>query len=216
MTIAGSGPALSALPSVGAVLTAKTFGSSVTVGRPTTVTSGDVLIASVDARLSSAASITPPPGWSLIRRDSNAPGYLSLTQALYYKVAGSSEPASYRWSFGSQASATGAVLDLEGTDPTSPVDAHSGAFTPRSGSFIAPSVTTIAPGELVLGLFGTSSKKGIRPPTGLTEEFDVGWASRDWSWSLEAEAAGEVKATAGATGDMTASTSRGRASSAIG
>jgi hypothetical protein len=83
MTIAGSGPALSALlPSGGAVVTATTSGSTLTLSRPTTVASGDVLIASIDMRVSSGASITPPTGWSLIRRDSNAPGYRSLTQDL--------------------------------------------------------------------------------------------------------------------------------------
>ena len=59
-----------------------------------------MLIASVDARLSSTGSITPPAGWGLIRSDASSPGYSSLTQALYYKVAGPSEPAGYSWSFG--------------------------------------------------------------------------------------------------------------------
>jgi hypothetical protein len=214
MAIAGSGPALSALlPSGGAVVTATTSGSTLTLSRPTTVASGDVLIASIDMRVSSGASITPPAGWSLIRRDSNAPGYRSLTQALYYRVAGSSEPASYRWSFGLQAPVAGAILDLKGIDRTSPVDSHSGAFTPQSGSIVAPSVTTTAAGDVVLAFFGTTSSTTITPPGGLTEEFDVGWASGDRL--LDAEGAGYVKATAGVTGDLRATTS-GVPSSAVG
>ena len=96
--IASSGGALSALPSGSAVTTAATYGSSLALSRPATTASGDVLIASVYARLAGSSTITPPSGWTLIRRDSSTSGYSSLTQALYYKVAGSSEPTSYAWS----------------------------------------------------------------------------------------------------------------------
>ena len=94
IAVSGSGSGLSALPPAGAVVSASTFGTTFTVARPATTTSGDVLIVSIDARLPSTASLTPPTGWSLIRRDSSTPGYPALTQALYYKVAGSSEPRS--------------------------------------------------------------------------------------------------------------------------
>ena len=205
VTIAGSGPALSALPSGAAVTTARTFGSTITLPRPTTTTAGDVLVASIDARLSGTATIAPPSGWVLIRRDSSAPGYRSLSQALYYKLAGSSEPASYRWTLASSVSAAGAILDLKGINPSSPIDSHSGAFTPKSSSFTAPSVTTTSARDVVLGFFGTTSSKSIQPPAALTEEFDIGWWSR--SWSLDAEGAAYVQASAGATGNRTASTS---------
>ena len=130
-TISGSGPALSALPSGGAVATASTWGTRLTIERPATTAAGDVLVASVNARLSSSASISAPAGWSLIRQDSSAPGYRSLTQALYYRVAGASEPAGYDWSLSSASSATGAVLDFKNVDRTTPIDAHSGAFMPE-------------------------------------------------------------------------------------
>ena len=100
VTVAGSGPALSAsLPSGAAVETATAFGSALTIAKPSTVATGDVLIASLDARLADTGSITPPAGWNLIRRDNNGPGNSPLSQALYYKVAAASEPSSYSWNF---------------------------------------------------------------------------------------------------------------------
>lgn len=52
VTISGSGPAMSAaLPSEGAVVTNTTSGSTLTVARPATTAAGDVLLASVHARL---------------------------------------------------------------------------------------------------------------------------------------------------------------------
>lgn len=212
LTVAGSGPALSAMPPANAVATATAFGSSLTVIRPATVTSGDVLIGSVVARLPDTASITPPSGWTLIRRDSGAAGS-PLTQALFYKVAGSSEASSYTWSFSAQASAGGSVIDAKGIDATSPIDSHSGAVSSRIGSILAPSVTTAAANELVLAFFGSTSSKRISPPRSMTEEFDVDWPSRDWS--LDAEGAGYMRATAGPTGDVSAST-RGRPTGEIG
>jgi hypothetical protein len=163
--IAGAGKGLSALPTGGAVTTAATYGSTLAVSRPSTTASGDVLIASVYARLPGSATITAPSGWSLIRRDSNTPGYASLTQALYYRVATSSEPAAYVWSVGSQAAAAAAIMDFKGIDATSPVDSHSGAFTPRSTSFAAPSVTTTAKSDTVVGFFSTNSTKTLKAPS---------------------------------------------------
>jgi hypothetical protein len=64
--IAGAGPGLSAMPTGGAVTTAATYGSTLAVSRPATTASGDVLIASVYARLPGSAPISAPTGWSLI------------------------------------------------------------------------------------------------------------------------------------------------------
>src|SRR5919206_2147440 len=75
LTVSGAGRALSALPPAGAVSSASTFGSTLTIPRPATTTGGDVLIASVDARLSSTGSIAPPAGWGLIRRDGSTAGF---------------------------------------------------------------------------------------------------------------------------------------------
>ena len=134
VTIAGAGPALSESPSAQDVVASSTFGSTFTLPRPKSEDAGDVLIASVHARLSGAASITAPSGWVLIRRDNSAPGYDRLTQALYYKVTGASEPARYTWSLDSSVSIAGAILDVKGADVSMPVDSHSGAFTPESMS----------------------------------------------------------------------------------
>ena len=159
---------------------AATFGSTLTLQRPKSADAGDVLIASVDARLPASASITAPSGWALIRRDSSAPGYQSLTQALYYKVAEPSDPTSFTWSVASPVSIAGAILDVKGADVQTPVDSHSGAFTPESSSFVAPSVTTTVDGDLVVGFFGITSGRTIRPPDAMTELFDVRWQSRAW------------------------------------
>src|SRR6188508_2275246 len=81
-TISGASPALSALPSGSSVTTASTWGNTLSLQRPSTTTAGDVLVASVNARLTGSAAITAPSGWTLIRRDSSVPGTRPLSQAL--------------------------------------------------------------------------------------------------------------------------------------
>ena len=158
VTIAGSQPA-HGHAQLGDVATSATFGNQLTVQRPASTAGGDLLVASVSARMSGADSIVPPNGWTLIRRDSNAPPYLSLTQALYYKVAGTSEPASYGWTLASSVSVAGSIVDVHGIDVSQPVDSHSGAFIPNSRSFVAPSITTTAADDVVLGFFSMTSSK---------------------------------------------------------
>ena len=213
VTIAGSEPA-HGLARLGDVASRATFGNQLTVQRPTSTTSGDLLVASVDARLSGTDSIVPPSGWSLIRQDSNAPPYVPLSQALYFKVAGSSEPANYSWTLASSVSVAGSIVDVHGIDVSMPIDSHSGAFTPNARSFVAPSITTTAAGDVVLGFFGMTSNKMIRPPGVMTELFDAPWTPRQWA--LDGEGAAYVQANAGRTGDMTASTSGARPSSSVG
>ena len=213
MLTTGSGRASSVLPSGGAIATATVSGSTLSVPRPVGVVAGDVLIASVDARLSAEASITAPTGWILIRRDSSTPPG-SLTQALYYKVAGSAEPTTYAWLFAAPASAAGSVVDFKGLNRSSPVDSHSGAFTPASRSVIAPSVTTTASDDIVVGFFGLTGGRTVRPPTGMTEQFEL--HSRSWSSPLSVEGAAYIQSGAGPTGNKMATASGVWSSSTIG
>ena len=176
VTISGSGRALSALPSEGAVVTNTTSGSTLTVPRPATTAAGDVLLASVHARLSGDVSITPPNGWNLIRRDSSAPDYSSLTQALYYKVAGSSEPASYSWTWSSTATAAGAILDFKGIDQSAADRfAQRRVSRPRAGS---PSHRRSRQRRRTTSWSVSSAWPRADPcdrPRVMTEEFGVRW-----------------------------------------
>ena len=69
VTIAGSQPA-HGLAQLGDVATSATLGNQLTVQRPGSTAGGDLLVASVSARMSGVDSIVPPNGWTLIRRDS--------------------------------------------------------------------------------------------------------------------------------------------------
>ena len=214
--ISSSSPALGAPASLKTVATATTAGSStsLTVAKPSGVAAGDTMIAAVDVRVAASVTLVAPSGWTLIRRDSNTSGYAALTQALYYRIAGSSEPGSWTWTFGASAAAAGAVVSFSGVDTTSPVDAHSGVYVPRSKSITAPSVRTTTAGDAVVGFFGSSGPKRISPPTGMNESYDVTGTSG--GGAATEEGSSMIFAAAGATGNKTAVSQGSSPSSNIG
>jgi hypothetical protein len=187
-----------------------TKGSSLTLARPAGATAGDLLVASLTARLPSSAQITAPPGWTLVRRDVNSGG-TSLSQAIYVKMLGFSEVAtSDTWSFSMSVGGAGGMLALTGVDATRPVDAHSGKYTPGTSAITAPSLDTTSSGAALLGFFGTNGKSSTTPPAVMSEKYDV--ASNGGN-SATSEGAFRVLGAPGPTGTLTASSGSGGSSS---
>jgi Right handed beta helix region len=216
VAIASSSPALGALPRVETVSTSATSSSatSLTISTPSGVASGDVMLAAIDVNLPGSAAITAPSGWTLVRRDNNAQGYAALSQAVYYRVAGNSEPSSARWQFSASAGASGAMISFSAVDTTSPVDAHSGRYTPRTKSITAPGVSTSARGDVLVGFFGTSGTRSIYAPSGMSEAYDL--TGTGSTGAASSEGADQIIVSPGSTGSRTATTQGSRNSSTVG
>jgi hypothetical protein len=182
----------------GATSAQNTATSSLTIGRPASATTGDVLLAAVAVR--GTTTITPPAGWTFVRLD-NAANY--TIQAVYYRVVSSAEPPSYQWTFSSSNAAAGGILDYRGVSAASPIDAHGGAATgTATTSILAPSITTTVPGTQVVGLFGIGGSNSITPPPGMTEESKA--VETAGSLHVTWEGSDFTQASAGATGTRTA------------
>jgi hypothetical protein len=168
--------------------------TSLTISKPAIVAANDLMLAGITFY---GATITPPADWTLVRRNDIG---TSGGQAVYWKVAGSSEPASYSFSFGvTPQRASGGIVAYSGVNNSSPIDASSGQVSGGPGTSIAaPSVTTTAAGHMVVGFFGSSAVTTITPPFGMTERFDTA------STGTTTEAAMVVQPAAGATGTKTA------------
>ena len=137
---AASATAPGVVPAFRAAASATTTGATLTITKPAGVVANDVLIASVGVTPSST-TITPPAGWTLVRRIDNA-GATSNSLAVYYKVAGGSEPASYDWGVSGVAFAVGGIQAFSGVDTADPIDIENGQATPSATGHAAPSVTT--------------------------------------------------------------------------
>jgi putative Ig domain-containing protein len=172
--------------------------TSVTVSRPSSVAAGDLLLAAIDVR--QVPTITAPAGWTAVRTDTNG---TSIRQAVYYRIASSSEPSSYRWTFSTTQSAAAVILAYRGATSTSTIDASSGRTNASSTSIVANGVTTSAPNTLLVGIFGGNSNPSVNPPTGMLEEAEARQSSGQNKIVLEV--ADAIVPTAGATGTRTAS-----------
>lgn len=165
----------------------------------------------VSVTLRSTARIIPASGWRRLRRDTNRGVSSTFSQTLYYRVARSSEPRSYRFAFGRRVAGVVALVAFSGADATSPINASSGTFNANTNRIRAPSVTTVA-GAHVIGFFANTRMRQTRPPSGMVELFERRTGSR---YAITAEAAHYVAPAAGPTRARTAISS-GRNSSSVG
>ena len=148
--------------------------TTVTLSLPSGVQAGDVMVAQIVVYDGSGSDVpTPPSGWTAIRHDAVSNGN-QITSWLYYKTAGSSEPASYGWSIGSNFAA--GVMGAWRGAAVSPIDSSSGAtaagVSPVSDS--APSLSPSSNNELQLYFYASQSHAGptIALAGALTQRFD--------------------------------------------
>ncbi|MFN2467187.1 MAG: Ig-like domain-containing protein [Gaiellaceae bacterium] len=175
--------------------------TTLTIDSPAGVGPGDVLLGSVAVR--GNPIITAPAGWSLVRVDAVLN---NVKQAVYQKVAGSAEPASHTWTFGTAQGAAGGIAAYAGVDVTNPVDVTAGSAGPTTGGrIVAPPVTTTGAYDLVVSLFSISALTTITPLDPLVGRYAA--SSTAGTYRVSAAAADSVAPSAGPTGSATATTS---------
>jgi chitodextrinase len=200
-----------AAPSPVGSRTATTTTSAITVGKPAGTIAGDVLVATVTARVGAAVTITAPSGWTFVRRETCVLPATQMTQALYVHTASASEPASSSWAFSKALYGSAGIVAYRGVDGASPVAASSGSTAVDSTTAAAPSVTTTAPQTLVAGSFGRSGAASTTAPAGTTSRYTVAGAATGASvFALD-----QLRPAAGTTGSIT-TTSATTAGCAIG
>ena len=78
----------------GSLSEATASATTLVLAKPASVALNDVMIATFVARGGTGETITPPAGWTLIRRTDNV---LNVSVATYYRVATAAESASWTW-----------------------------------------------------------------------------------------------------------------------
>jgi hypothetical protein len=126
-----------------------------------------------------------------------------MRQAIYVRVAGGSEPASYTFTLSSAQSAAGGIAAYIGVNTATPVDAHGGQVNASSTSITAPTISTTVAGDRLVGFFGTASLTTVTPPASMTERFDQTVPSTN-AFKVTSEAVDQVIAASGPTGTRVA------------
>ncbi len=166
--------------------------TSLSITKPAGVAQGDVMLATITATGNGA--VTAPSGWTVVKNTTQG---TTLRQAVYYKVAGAGEGASYSWGLGTSRSTSGGIVDYSGVNQTAPIDATATA-TATSGNAVAPSVTTSAASDQVVASVSFATATTVAPDATTTEKYDASSAS------TTGEAADFIQATAGTTTAKTA------------
>jgi hypothetical protein len=173
---------------------------------PSGVVANDFLIAMVTVRGGTVTTITPPAGWTPLRRDDNG---TSLGQAIYYKVAGSSEPVSYTWNVAPAIRASGGIIAYTGVDNADPFDVV-GSDGGNSSLVIAPTITTSENNAMIVAFYGIANCNNggdyWTPPLGMAERIDIN-STGSFPNRSNSGAADVVQALAGPTGPKTATAS---------
>ena len=167
--------------------------SSLTLNVPNGTQSGDVMVAHVAVR-SAGNTITAPSGWTqVVRQDTSS----SLSTVAYEKVAGSSEPSNYTWSFGTSGEASGAIGSYIGVNTTNPVDVSHGQYNSATNNVDNSGVTTTAANDMLVYAVGVVQSTTVNPQSGFTE------GSYTASNSLTtSEMSQEIDSSSGATGTI--------------
>jgi len=174
--------------------------SSLTLTVPNGTQSGDMMVAHVAVR-SAGNTITAPSGWTqIVRKDTSS----SLSTVAYWKVAGSSEPSSYTWNFGTSGEASGGIGSYVGVNTTSPIDASNGQYNSATNNVDNSGVTTTAANDMLVYAVGVVQSTTVNPPSGFTEETYT--ASNSLTTS---EMSQEIASSTGATGTIHATENGG-------
>jgi hypothetical protein len=180
--------------------------TTIVIPKPAGVVAGDAMLAAVAFR--GNPTITPPAGWTLVRQDVNGNTH---RQAVFVKVAGGSEPASYTFTLSSAQSAAGGIVAYSGVDQASPVDAHGGQINTSSTSATAPSITTTGPDRMVVAFYATPNLTTFTSPGGMTERYDQQVPAAN-QYKVTATADDQLVAGTGGTGTRVATVANSAAS----
>lgn len=148
--------------------------ANITINKPSGAIQNDVLIASIAFR-PETLTVTPPPGWSLVRRQENA-NTQGNAVGVYMKVLTGSEPANYTWNFsGGSTGSAGGIAAFTGVDTSNPIDTSAGATTgaTQTLSINAPSISAALSNEMLVTAHANANANTWAPPSGMTEAFDT-------------------------------------------
>ncbi len=179
----------------------------ISINVPVGTTTDDVMLAAI-AVGPSTTTITAPSGWTLLNRVDQGTA-TSNSQAIYYRVATSTEPTAYVWTFSGGAinGTAGGIITYRGVDTASPIDASGGNTTVSGTSHQANSINTTVANTMIVSIHSFSSSEAWTPPVtpaGMTEQIDIASLATPNANGVSLEMNDVLQGAIGATGNITA------------
>ncbi|MFB0515655.1 MAG: Calx-beta domain-containing protein [Candidatus Neomarinimicrobiota bacterium] len=166
------------------------------INKPIGTAENDLLIG-VIATDASETIFPPSPDWTQIQQHRNG-----ATLGIWWKVAGSSEPGAYTFSWATPEQAVGAVLRYSGADPGDPING-SAITSGREQEPLTPSISSTVDSTMILRLLAADNADLPTPdtsiyPAGTNGRFVL--ASGTGSGTVTGAVADAFQPSAGATG----------------
>jgi hypothetical protein len=171
-------------------------GGSITRTVPSGNTTNDIDLMVVAVTGGTNETLTPPAGWTFVRRDDNGTTH---SQWIYSRVCGSNEQSD-TWSVSPNGDWSWNCVAYFGADTSIVVDAHNGQANASSATDTGPSITTNYANDVVL-FCGSSAVKGhvSTEATGFTQRAHQDGGA---SITLATDISDKTFASAGATGSQ--------------
>ena len=179
-------------------------GTALVVAKPAGITAGDVMIATVSSR--GKPAVTAPAGWNLVVSTDNS---TTMRQAVYWRAAGASEPATWTFTLSQAKAAVVQVAAYSGVSTTSPVRSFAASVNASSKTVTAPAVTAQSNDGVVV-VFGTARSANLSVTTALNKRTQI--ESVGGSNFVSGAIGDKVAAAGGSTGTFTATTASAAAS----
>ncbi|PCI93680.1 MAG: hypothetical protein COB15_15995, partial [Flavobacteriales bacterium] len=138
------------------------------VNKPGGTVAGDLLIAVFSLEKGSDVNLTFT-GWTKLTEQNNG---TDVGLESYYKIAGTSEPSSYSFTFSTSGNWCASLSRITGAHPSSPIDTYNGTMG-SSGNVTAPSLTTSYNSALVLNYYTNKKAATYTAAAGTIEQFDI-------------------------------------------
>jgi hypothetical protein len=205
---------------------AVTAATTLTINKPAGTVAGDVMIASIAFRLMNLnppnpdprdIAVAAPAGWTLVRRmDQTADTPNGL--AIYWKLAGGSEPASYSWTFSCQnvsgnntcvalgfGQAAGGIVSFSGVDTATPIDVENGQSNAQAATQATPNITTTVANTMLVTTHSIPNANVWQnpPPSGMTQAYQNS-STPGVNQPLMIQVSTALQAAPGATGTKSA------------
>ncbi len=142
---------------------ANTASATITINKPTNTAQNDVMIAVIAVEDYTDRINSDPEGWTRIWGDS--PGTRAIFQAVYWKVAGASEPSSYSWGLDATDECCGSISTFRGCVIADPIGNHTfSTATGASASCTAPAIAVAAAGNWLVHTSAIAYGTWFTPP----------------------------------------------------
>lgn len=151
-----------------------------------------------------ALPLRAPEGWkeAVMTNAYAGGGNKDIGQAIYYKVADGSEPASFIWIFSQKVKALGGIVTYEGADAVTPIFGSSGqgGYGDSTGKnqLIAPGISGVKGGMLIT-YFGFKEMAYLESPLDMRQVYQEWDYDNDYSILAAAQSLDEDSATGSKT-----------------